>query len=468
MEWVNSPWATTMRISGILRRRRRVLASTAKGVDLNAAPNDPRQLVSMTENDARRAVLTFTRDQINSAWPDDPYNRNYFLNLWECETGQEVLESYPWNISLPVADLCNARCTFCNSWLRGKEFLTFDSLGIYSEVLPYARLIGIQGHGEPLANPDIGRILSAIAAMVDKRAQGYIITNGVFLSKHLPALLASRITVFNVSLNATTEETHDVVMGLGRGKFYPILETIREIIRIRDSERPELQVTISMVLTADNMKEAADFVQLGNDLRVNRIYLRTLMPTRDNIVEGLNYHLLPPILNPRFSEFAAEAKAAIEASVVSVESQAETWATDAVSPTLRQRIIASPPAYIPRNEAIKSQTIRAYYEKMGLRRTQNGTLGEKYEEVFDLVENPYRRSAPFSCRFVYHNLITTRLDFFINPCCYMTNVPGHHAVILGSQHPFMTYWNSEAFVSLRRRLRHGPLFQACAKCPMQG
>ena len=462
--WTVRTSKIAMMASSVLRRRFWPLRSTDRDPQSRI---DVRQLAGMTEDNARRAVAMFTREDIKSAWADDPYNRNYFLNLWECEKGQVVLESYPWNVSLPVADLCNARCTFCNSWLRGKSFLTVESLGMYAEVLPYARLIGIQGHGEPLANPEIDRVLRGIAALIDKRAQGYIITNGVFLEKHLPLLLASRITVFNVSLNATTEQTHDVVMGLGRHKLKSILQIIHKIVQIRDTKRPELQVTISMVLTSDNIHEAADFVRLGNELNVNRIYLRTLMAA-PAAIPGLNYHLLPPILNSEFENYAAQARLAIEISKVAVESQPETWITDTLSLESRRRVTVSPPAIIHRNDAMGNRSIRSHYKEMRTKETEKGTLGERFEDVFDLRENPYKRETPFSCRFVYHNLITTHLDFRINPCCYMSTVPGHRALILGSEHSFMTYWNSEALVNLRRRLRTGPLFQACTKCPMQG
>ena len=450
---------TLQRVGNLFNRRPRVAVRNTVGIA---------DLAAMTENDARRQIINFTKNDIKQAWQNDRYIRNYFLNLWECETGAEVLESYPWNISLPIADLCNARCTFCNSWLRGDDFLSLDSLKTYAEVLPYARLIGIQGHGEPLANPQIDAILRTIAGIVDKRAQGYIITNGAFLEKHLPLLLNSRITVFNVSLNATTAATHDVVMGLGPNKLGVILDTIREIIRIRDTARPELQITISMVLTADNIHEAADFVQLGNELKVNRVYLRSLMPMGDNFPVGLNYHLLSPILNQRFEEHVARMQSAITSSDVPIESQPETWAMDALSKNKREQVSKQPPRPVDRSEALRDKSVRFVYRTMNARRIEKGALGNRYEDVYDLRDNPYQRSAPFGCRFVYHNLIITQLDLSIHPCCYMSDVPGHHPMILTAEHPFMTYWNSDAMVDLRRRLQNGPLFQACATCPMQG
>ena len=91
---------------------------------------------------------------------------------------------------------------------------------------------------------------------------------------------------------------------------------------------------------------------------------------------------------------------------------------------------------------------------------------QSYAENLDV--NVYGREPPFSCGFVYHNLIANRTDNRVVPCCYMPAVPGHEAIVLNEGNPFHHFWNSDAFVNLRTRLREGPLFQECAMCPGQG
>jgi len=437
--------------------------------DTPATGDAIRELSTCREETIRAKIARYTFDEIAAALADDRWLRNYLLNLWECATGAIELKSYPTGVALPIADICNARCTFCTSWLEGTKLMRPDQLKPYLEVLPYARMIGIQGHGEPLANPHIAQILDDVAAVVDPRATGYIITNGVFLAEHLDALLASRITTFNVSLNSITPETHDIVMGLGRDALPPILESIRRIIAIRDAGRPELQVTISMVLTADNVHEAARFVDLGNELDVFRVYLRTLMPVvglQGPANFSLNYHRQPPRFHPDFAKHAEEAKQTIARSRVLVETQPETWGGDVLGAEERRQIDETPPPVVSRDEAIHDKSLRAQLKDWKAKHSSGS--GAFLEEVDDIARNPYGRSAPFSCNFVYNQLITTKLTFEMYPCCYMIKVPGHETLILGSDKPFMAYWNSSAMMNLRRRLRQGPLFQACAICPMQG
>jgi MoaA/NifB/PqqE/SkfB family radical SAM enzyme len=457
------------------------LTSRIRGRSEQSAPADRsdeiNELGMQSEAEIRAAITQYEKDEIKNAFTWDVYTRNFLLNLWECENQVDTLESYPWNIALPIADVCNARCTFCSSWLLGKSVMTPAQLKPYLEILPYARLIGFQGHGEPLANPHLPEILTAMAAVIDPRAQGYVITNGVFMAKYLDALLRSRISVFNISLNATTAKTHEIVMGLGEGTFDIVLDNIRNAIALRETTRPDIRVAVSMVLTADNIHEAADFVKLGNDLGVDKIYLRTLMTASTNIgpdgevtyeIPGLNYHLLPPKLHPDFEHHAERAREAVRTSAVEVETQPETWHLDALSPASRAAVEKKPLPFIERSAALLDKSVREANESATKERLDDDHRGTLIREVFDLLDNPYGREAPFSCRFVYQNLITTQLTFSIYPCCYMQTVPGYTSLVLSADVPFMSLWNADAMVNLRRRLREGPLYQACATCPMQG
>ncbi len=51
------------------------------------------------------------------------------------------------------------------------------------------------------------------------------------------------------------------------------------------------------------------------------------------------------------------------------------------------------------------------------------------------------------------------------PCCYMVGVPGHDQVMWDGTGDFFEAWNSPAMIALRTRLRDGPLFNMCTKCP---
>ncbi len=401
-----------------------------------------------------RIIDGVQRDEIDAHFAGDPWARNLVLNLWEYHNKVSEVESYPWNIAFPIADLCNARCTFCTSWVEGKAFFTLDDARHYEELLPYARTFGYQGHGEPLANPKIIELIRYFGERLDPRCVTYTITNGVYLEKCMDVFQETGLNNAAVSLNATTSEIHDKVMGLGPTAFEKIIKTLKTL-----SKEGQTDFSISMVLTADNFHQAADFVKLGNDLGATTVYLRTLAPASVP-PKYLNYHLLSPIFLPDFAKHKDRALQAIEASRVPVEAAPETWDKDNLPEKIRKEVTENPPAFVERRDVLRNKEYRKRPVLSGDGRFQS--------YVDDLNENIYGREAPFSCGFIYHNMISTRTDYEVIPCCYMRTVPGHERVVLGKERPFHQYWNSDAFVALRTRLREGPLFQACARCPNQG
>ena len=94
---------------------------------------NPDQIVEM-EN----SLKFFSREEVQSLFAWDPLISNLLLNIWEYVHAVAQLNSYPWNISFPVADICNARCTFCTSWLEGRKVMPIETLESFAPVLKHA------------------------------------------------------------------------------------------------------------------------------------------------------------------------------------------------------------------------------------------------------------------------------------------------------------------------------------------
>jgi hypothetical protein len=86
------------------------------------------------------------------------------------------------------------------------------------------------------------------------------------------------------------------------------------------------------------------------------------------------------------------------------------------------------------------------------------------EVVHEQLENPYDRTPPLFCPSPYTALYLNGFDRQMNPCCYMTRVPGHQMSYLRQGASFDDVWNSPAMVALRESLNNGPLMQPCLKC----
>jgi sulfatase maturation enzyme AslB (radical SAM superfamily) len=440
----------------------RGLRPAAGHEETQVRPNMRREL----ERAARRAdshrleaLLTGQSEaQVDRVFDGNRMMHNYVKNIWEFVQGRTVLTTYPWDVCIPIADVCNARCTFCSSWLEGTRMIELNEVQAFTEVLAYARSVGLAGHGEPLLHPQIVDILGILGDTLNRRSACYVITNGVFLEPLMDRLLDARVMRYAVSLNAASPRTHEEVMGLPRGSFARVVSSIRELT-LRRNEHSGLRVSISLVVTQQNIGEIPAFIQLGHDLGVSRIQLKTLAPVSGRI-EGLNYHLLPPYDHPDYRTLKANALDAIRDSRVEVQVDSDSWDAT-VFPTA---VVSQPLPFVTRDQALRERELRAHWRSTP--KYQQRTRGQLLRETDDFDgENPFGRSPRFSCRAPYSFLYINDFSYNVTPCCYMAGVPGHEPIIFDGSFPFFEAWNSPALVALRERLRDGPLFNMCTKCP---
>lgn len=434
----------------------RLLLGRTKRPRLNA------EQLRRVETELKSATL----DEVLGLFPDDRLLSNFVLNLWEWGQGRTRLQSLPWNVSLPISDVCNARCTFCTSWFEGRHQLTLEQLESFEPVLRTAVYVGLVGHGEPLSHPRLGDIADRLAEYLDRRAGSYTITNGVFLPKWFDRLDQLRLKSLSCSLNAASDETHQAVMGLGAGEFPRIVDHLRALAAGQVTKKP-ISVSITLVVTQQNIHEIPAFIDLGNDIKAATIYVRTLLP-QPGPVAGLNYHVLPAYLHPDFETLRANAAAAMKASAVPVIGDPDTWGNPVFPTDVARRLEAAPPVFISRSDVIRDREARAhsgeYYESAGrVLRGEPSTDPILADNLHD-GSNPLGREAPFRCRAVYNNLYVNELFFRVSPCCYLVNTPGYDEVRLKDV-DLVTAWNAPAFQELRHRLADGPLFGACQRCP---
>ena len=228
-----------------------------------------------------RAMSRIDGNEIDALFGPDAWLHNLALSFWEYVKGETRLQSYPWNITIPIADLCNARCSFCTSWLEGRELITRAQLNSLKEVIQRAVFVGLVGHGEPLAHPEFPEIADRLSKYLDRRSTLYTITNGLLINKLYDKLGKIRVRSYSISLNAASAATHNRVMALGPHAFDEVLSGLSKLIKYRKNNE-DLNLYITMVVTSENVHEVADFVRLGNDLDVTGIWLRSLLPQTES------------------------------------------------------------------------------------------------------------------------------------------------------------------------------------------
>jgi sulfatase maturation enzyme AslB (radical SAM superfamily) len=423
-----------------------------------------KEQLSKVETELAAASL----EDVTGLFPHDPLLANFVLNIWEWAHGSTQLTSLPWNISLPISDVCNARCTFCTSWLDGHQQLTLEQLDRFAPVLRTAVHVGLVGHGEPLSHPQLGAIADRLGEYLDPRAASYTITNGAYLAKWLPRLDQLRLSSISCSLNAATAQTHDAVMGLGADAFPRIVETLRMVAAGQATAKP-IAVSITLVVTRQNIDEIPAFIELGNAIGATSIFLRTLLPQPDAI-QGLNYHDLPPYLHPDFERLRSNAIAAMSGSAVPVHGEPDTWSVPIFPEPVAQRMASSPLVFVSRGDALRDAGTRAS-RSTAYWGTLRPARGERHADApgdqLKDASNPLGRRPPFRCRAVYNNLYVNELFLRVAPCCYMTQTPEHDEIRLTDMDGIVEAWNATSLRELRHRLANGPLYGGCERCPAE-
>jgi hypothetical protein len=390
---------------------------------------------------------------------NDPWVMNMLRGQWELATGQILVESYPIDVVLPIADFCNARCKFCTSWLEGMSYLKPSQIERFTPLLKHAHFFGFQGHGEPLLNPRFDEVFDLIMARLDVRCLTYIITNGRLLGQKLDRLLAGGLTGYHISLNAANASTHQKVMGLGEGAFEEILDGIRRLIAAKHSARRRFDVNLSLVLTKENLAEAPSFIDLGNELGADTIFIKSLAPVGAVSVDD-PYMALSPAYDSRLPDVLEKIRARIPGSNAKIVWFPEIYGNQTVWPKPSNNISVETSAVRANHLSdgiLQKDTRRVRYLAQG--------CGEIEDDPVTDGPDPWNRQTPYRCAFPYVNFMCTNLTFQLFPCCYMTRISGAAPMVFGEDTEFFSLWNSPAYQRLRRHLRDGPLLAPCKTCP---
>jgi MoaA/NifB/PqqE/SkfB family radical SAM enzyme len=223
---------------------------------------------------------------------------NSLVAAVEMRLGREELLSLPQYMALCPTGQCNALCDFCS--------VTLNRTGILKQQLPYdrlndflrpvsntIRLYGMEGNGEPTLYAFFPELVDSLTR---RSTSSYLITNGSRLNAtNIPLLL--NLESVNFSLNAATAKTHRAVMKLKN--FQEIAAAIKALVRERgipgENALPTPQISVSYVVTADNIHETQEFLRFAEqELGVDVIWVRPLSELGNDIgvVEDLR-HIVP-------------------------------------------------------------------------------------------------------------------------------------------------------------------------------
>ena len=287
-------------------------------------------------------------------------------------------------------------------------------------------------------HPDIYALLVHLKKMLDDRCWIYMTTNGQLLHKHIDLIKLDYIKSISISLNAATEQTHELMMGVGKDAFSRIVKNIKMLVDLRDNQINDLNICLKSVVSKINVHEIGQFVDLGNELNVNELRITPLVPfplNDEDLLMNMDYYKLSPLFSSNYDVHIQHAVDAISKSRMRINTDPSAWI---------KRIFPSP-------ELI-------------------GKFRSDLDAGFDINEsnhNIMNRTAPLKCNRVYRALYMDRGFFELWPCCMIDTIDGFEKVRFSGDGDFFSSWNAPLLVEIRRSLIEGPLKDICKRCTIR-
>ena len=183
----------------------------------------------------------------------------------------------PEEIYLEVTNRCNLRCRTCPQFFGMAERfhdLTWDRFRAVTDQFPTLRRVALHGIGEPLLNPDLGRMIRHL-----KARGGYVLfnSNGLLLrGKKAEDLAASGLDELRVSIDGGTPETYQTVRGVDG--FDRILGNLRRFTTIKKRlgvEAPRVYLWVKGMKTT--VRDLPQLVRVAAANEVREVYLQRLV-----------------------------------------------------------------------------------------------------------------------------------------------------------------------------------------------
>lgn len=180
--------------------------------------------------------------------------------------------TYPATLAILLNTHCNAACFFCReadykgTSVESREVLKLDT------AIRHARVVDLTGWGEPFLYPDFEWVVRHILDINASPSLIQVTTNGSLLSKRWGELLAGKVNMIVVSLNAATPETYDAQMRYKSKQFTfdRVVGNLRAFLPML-SDEDRRRIDFHMVANTDNFREIPQLVSLAADLGVPQV-----------------------------------------------------------------------------------------------------------------------------------------------------------------------------------------------------
>lgn len=209
-----------------------------------------------------------------------PFNKLKIIS--HAEKIQQLLEGKipsPVRVVLEPTNLCNHNCFFCGYTSfrnKNKVFLSTDKLFELAEDFKKlgVKSVSLVGGGEPMIHP---AIYDLIRWFYNNGILISITTNGSsFKDSEIDTIVRSS-TYIRVSLNAASEQTHNIINAPSTSQFERIIGNIEKLRKHRDEIGSNMLIGIRNAIHDKNFHEIEDMFALAERLKVDYIMFAAVL-----------------------------------------------------------------------------------------------------------------------------------------------------------------------------------------------
>ena len=216
---------------------------------------------------------------------------NRQLNQIEQEQRTRIAYSYPYRLYLEMTRNCNLRCQICCQSLVEipRPEIAPEIIDKVKLLIPYCELVAVYGFGESLTAPHFFDYLQQLP--FSQQQTVLLTTNGILVTpENSRRILESPINMFEISLDATNEDTYEFIRGVRA--WAKIVDNIRYFNKLKQEISPNKpKLRLCFVAMRKNIEQLPDFVRLAKELNAEFVDVGYMNVFREELREqSLFFH----------------------------------------------------------------------------------------------------------------------------------------------------------------------------------
>ena len=296
------------------------------------------------------------------------------------EPGQVVMPEKIHRVTLFTTFRCNFACRYCKTIKRNPAYTSANQLREYT--FPLFRRMLEQRIPHPIVHIHFtggeATLVKDLPEMVGLAVEHGILcsltSNGTAIPEFYRRLVENGLHEIRISCDAHIPEQFDAIVAR-RGAYHRVIQTIRDLVRLRDEEGKALYLILNMCVAPENRQYLVEFVKRSVSLNPNDVKLIPVAQESKHLGEFKEHQRILEELEAFLADFPEERFPLLRRKLKTVFAP-NTWGFEDLA---SERLMAH--CFVPLTERILDTT--SYYPCPVYVREGGAPLGSLEEDDFE-------------------------------------------------------------------------------------